>query len=200
MRSIHVLGWSIILFSIKTSFAQQDSIKANKVRAGIELASGAFLGSYAHIGVNGSVYYTVNPKLWVGARIGFRQTDSGEVYPTPFKAGEDHVLKLGHQGVMTFNSRYYFTDKTFQPFMEGRIGLRNNLFSSFRMGLSTGGIAGVAVRFKHGELLHLAYNFELLNFEGTTYRTDGTGPTVYRVVHESVNVPSHGVSLSFVFR
>ena len=83
--------------------------------------------------------------------------------------------------------------------VEGRLGMHVG-DETQRINLTTGGSLGVAFRLPYGGIIHMGYYTDMLQYSANSYRTDGTGHTVYRIIDNyAVKRWSHGGFLNFTF-
>ncbi|GGH29186.1 hypothetical protein FAZ19_20770 [Sphingobacterium alkalisoli] len=187
-----------LLYSHLT-IAQENTRPYKKIRAGYELNIGGFTDQYTAVNPSGTVHYLIHPQLWTGLRAGFRHLFSDPAYKEKDLQSKNIFINEEIKGIATISLRYYFSDKKISPLLEGRLGLQQGIRSE-QVQLATGGLLGCAFKFPFGGIIHFGYQTELLNYNSLTYRTDGTGYTVYRVIGDlPIKRMSHGGFINFTF-
>jgi len=100
-------------------------------------------------------------------------------------AADNIFLKKETKLVLSSSFRYYFNEKKrFSPMVEARAG---SLYGerTARHSFTGGGSFGLAIRFPFGGIIHVGYYNDFMQYQATSYRTDGTGHTVYQISNPS---------------
>lgn len=189
------------LLILVVCFVCKNQLLAQKVeRKGgfsYEFNFGSFNEEYNRIVNNLSYYQALGSKSQVAFRFGQAHLSSTGAIENLYE--ENIYFRKEVQTLIGGSYRYYVLKNKFTPILEGRVGISmgnriNKVSPSF------GILAGYTFRVNNLKSISLGYNIEKTKYFASTYHTDGTGESVYRVDNfHPIRKMAHNVFINFIF-
>lgn len=189
------------LLILVVCFVCKNQLLAQKVeRKGgfsYEFNFGSFNEEYNRIVNNLSYYQALGSKSQVAFRFGQAHlTQTGDVSRNEL---EKFFFRSEVQTLIGGSFRYYIINDIFSPMVEGRAGVSIGNKTN-KVNPSIGLLAGYTFRINNLKSISLGYHIENTNYFSSTYHTDGTGESVYRVDNfHPIRKIAHNVFVNFIF-